>query len=118
KPVAWTIVHGRVGWLSGFALLAAILSQWAEPVMIGAMFTTLFAVGWVLGWATQRTHSLWMSIGLHSGWVLCVKGFGKFATLAKDGLPWIGSELRIGMAPLATVLVTGAVCWLWLTYVD
>jgi len=118
KPAAVNLLPEQVGWLSGFALLPAVFRQWAEPMMIGAAFTTLFAVGWVLGWATQRTHSLWMSIGLHAGWVLCVKGFGKFATFGKDGLPWIGSELRIGIAPLATVIVTGAVCWLWLTYVD
>jgi membrane protease YdiL (CAAX protease family) len=118
KPVTATIAPGKVGWLSGFELLGGVLSQWAEPAMVGAMLTTLFAVGWVLGWATQRSQSLWMSIGLHTGWVLCVKGLGIFARLGDGGLPWIGRELRIGIAPLITVLFTGAVCWLWLTYGD
>ncbi len=118
KPVSVSIDPAQVGWLSGFALLPAVFSQWADPVMVGAMFTTLFAVGWVLGWATQRTRSLWMSIGLHAGWVLCVKGFGIFARFGNDGLPWMGSELRVGIAPLVTVVLTGGICWLWLTHVD
>ena len=118
KPLTVTIDPAHVNWLSGFALLPAVFSQWTDPAMIGSLFTTLFAVGWVLGWAVQRTRSLWMSIGLHSGWVLCAQGFGKFATFADGRLPWIGSEIRIGIAPLLTVLFTGGVCWLWLKYVD
>jgi uncharacterized protein len=118
KPIAVTIEPGQVDWASGFALVPAVFSQWTEPAMIGALFTTLFAVGWVLGWATQRTRSLWMSIGLHSGWVLCAQGFGKFARFTDGGLPWIGSELRIGIAPLVTVLFTGLACRIWLTYGD
>ena len=118
KPVTGTIEPAQVSWLSGFALLPAVFRQWTEPVMIGSLFTTLFAVGWVLGWVAQRTRSLWMSIGLHSGWVLCAQGFGKFARFADGGLPWMGSELRIGIAPLVTVIFTGGVCWLWLNHVD
>lgn len=118
KPLTATIDAAHMNWLSGFALLPAVFSQWNDVAMIGSLFTTLFAVGWVLGWATQRTRSLWMSIGLHSGWVLCAQGFGKFGNFADGRLPWIGSELRIGIAPLVTVIVTGGVCWLWLKYVD
>ena len=118
KPITITIPPAEVGWLSGFALIPAAFSQWTEPALIGALFTTLFAVGWVLGWAAQRTRSLWMSIGLHTGWVLCMQGFGKFAGFKDGNLPWMGSDLRIGIAPLLTVLATGALCRLWLLHVD
>ena len=118
KPLTVTIDPAQVNWLSGFALLPSVFSQWSDLAMIGSLFTTLFAVGWVLGWAVQRTRSLWMSIGLHTGWVLCAQGFGKFATFADGRLPWIGAELRIGIAPLLTVIFTGGVCWLWLKYDD
>lgn len=116
KPITITVAPSDVNWLSGFALIPVAFSQWSDPAMIGALFTTLFAVGWVLGWATQRTQSLWMSIGLHSGWVLCAQGFGKFARFAEGGLPWMGTDLRIGIAPLVTVLLTGALCWLSLSH--
>jgi hypothetical protein len=114
KPIGVAIEPAEVNWLSGLALVPAVFSQWTEPAMIGALFTTLFAVGWVLGWATQRTRSLWMSIGLHAGWVVCAQGFEKLARFAGGNLPWMGTELRIGIAPLATVVLTGLVCRFWL----
>lgn len=112
KPSEVEMAASDVHWHSGFGLLPAVFSQFSEPAMIGALFTTLFAVGWVLGYVTIKTRSLWMAIGLHAGWIICVQGFGKFAKLAKNQLPWIGSELRIGIAPLLTVIATGVVCWL------
>jgi uncharacterized protein len=112
KPSEVEMAAADIHWYSGFALIPAVFSQFSEPAMIGALFTTLFAVGWILGYVTIQTRSLWMAIGLHAGWVICVQGFGKFAKLAKNQLPWIGSELRIGIAPLLTVLATGIVCWL------
>lgn len=113
KPTAVSIAAADVDWYSGFALLPAVFSQFSEPAMIGALFTTLFAVGWILGYATIQTRSLWLAIGLHAGWIICVQGFGKVAKLAKNQLPWIGSELRIGIAPLLTIIATGIVCWLY-----
>ena len=110
KPTDVEITDVR--WYSGFELLPATFSQFSEPAMLGAMFTTLFAVGWILGYVTIRTRSLWMAIGLHGGWIICQQGFGKIAKLRKDQLPWIGSELRIGIAPLLTIVATGLVCWL------
>ncbi len=116
KPVKTGIAPADVTWSSGFELIPAVFGQWSEPVMVAASFTTLLAVGWVLGWATQRTHSLWLSIGLHAGWVFCVQGFGKFAYFAPDKLPWIGADIRVGIAPLITVILTGLVCRVFLAY--
>ncbi len=110
QPPAGTVAPGAVTWTSGFALIPEIFSQWKNPMLVAASFTTLFAVGMVLGWAMQRTRSLWLGIGLHAGWVLCVQGFGKFASFAPGKLPWIGADIRIGLAPLLTVLLTGALC--------
>ena len=110
KPTDIEITDVR--WYSGFELLPATFSQFSQPAMLGAMFTTLFAVGWILGYVTIRTRSLWMAIGLHGGWIICQQGFGKVAKLRKDQLPWIGGELRVGIAPLITIVATGIVCWL------
>lgn len=112
KPKDVVIAAADVHWYTGFELLPAVFSQFGEPMLIFAGFTTLFAVGWVLGYVTMVTRSLWMAIGLHAGWVICVQGFGKIAKLAKNKLPWIGSELVVGIAPLITVILTGLLCWL------
>ena len=116
QPLKTVIAPADVTWSSGFALIPTVFSQWNDPVMIGASFTTLLAVGWVLGWAMQRTRSLWLGIGLHAGWVFCVQGFGKFAYFAPDKLPWIGADIRIGLAPLLTVIITGLLCRAWLAH--
>ena len=116
QPLKTTIAPADVTWSSGFALIPTVFRQWGDPVMIAASFTTLLAVGCVLGWATQRTHSLWLGIGLHAGWVFCVQGLEKFAYFAPGKLPWIGADIRIGLAPLITVLLTGLVCRAWLDH--
>ena len=116
QPLKSDIAPENVTRLSGLVLIPSVFSQWTEPMMIAASFTTLLAVGCVLGWAMQRTHSLWLGIGLHAGWVFCVQGLGKFAYFAPGKLPWIGADIRIGLAPLITVLLTGFVCRVWLTH--
>lgn len=116
QPFNTAIAPADVTWSSGFALIPSVFSQWRDPVMIGASFTTLLAVGLVLGWAMQRTRSLWLGIGLHAGWVFCVQGFGKFAYFAPGKLPWIGADIRIGLAPLVTVIITGVLCRAWLAH--
>lgn len=110
QPLASDIAPENVTWASGLALIPEIFSQWKNPMLVAASFTTLLAVGCVLGWAMQRTRSLWLGIGLHAGWVFCVQGFGKFAFFAPGKLPWIGADIRIGLAPLVTVILTGVVC--------
>jgi membrane protease YdiL (CAAX protease family) len=116
KPFNSAVAPESVTWASGLALIPAIFSQWSDPVMIAASFTTLLAVGWVLGWAMQRTRSLWLGIGLHAGWVFCVQGFAKFADFAPGMLPWIGADIRVGIAPLVTVILTGVLCRAWLAH--
>jgi membrane protease YdiL (CAAX protease family) len=108
----------NVGWLSGFALLPHVFHQFTDPMTLLAGFTTIFVLGWVLGYATLRTRSLWMAIGLHAGVVL-VKGiFSKFTKRQGEFLPWIGSELQIGLVPVAVLALCGVLVWLWLKYVD
>ena len=116
QPLKSDIAPESVTWTSGFALIPSVFSQWSDPMLVAASFTTLLAVGCVLGWAMQRTQSLWLGIGLHAGWVTCVQGFGKFAYFAPGKLPWIGADIRIGLAPLVTVILTGAVCRAWLAH--
>ena len=106
----------RVGWLSGFTLLPHTFHQFAEPMTVLAGFTTIFVLGWVLGYATLRTRSLWMPIGLHAGVVFVKMSFAKFTKRDGELLPWIGSELQIGLVPVAVLALGGVLVWLWLRY--
>jgi len=94
-----------ITWLSGFALIPHSFHQFAEPMTVLAGFTTLFALGWLLGDARLRTRSLWMSIGLHAGVVFVKMSFAVLSKRRDIHLPWIGKELQIGLVPVAILLL-------------
>ncbi|QQL45748.1 CPBP family intramembrane glutamic endopeptidase [Sulfuriroseicoccus oceanibius] len=109
-PEALYIPDETVDWRSGFFLTGIILRHMLEPEFLLAEFATLFAVGWVLMVARMKTRSLWLSIGLHGGWVFGLKLFS--ACTRRDApleetLPWIGNDLKTGLVPLVLVSVTG-----------
>ena len=106
----------QVGWLSGFTLLPHSFHQFAEPMTLLAGFTTLFTLGWVLGYATLRTRSLWLSIGLHAGIVFVKMSFSKLTRREEMLLPWVGNELQIGLVPVAVLALGGGLVWLWLRH--
>ena len=108
----------HVGWLSGFELLPHVFHQFTDPMTVLASFTTIFVLGWVCGYATLRTQSLWMAIGLHAGVVFVKMTFSKFTKRREELLPWIGDELQIGLVPVAVLVLLGVLVWLWLNYVD
>lgn len=98
---------------AGFVLLGHILGRFADPLSMVSRFSVLLGVGIVLGVARYRTASLWLPLGLHAGWILCLSLF-KAATWPVAGLPeaarWlVGSSLLEGVLPLAVVVITGVV---------
>jgi membrane protease YdiL (CAAX protease family) len=103
-----------VQWNSGFVSLAHSFDQFGEPMLVLAGFTTLFVIGLVLAHARLRTQSLWLPIGLHSGWILASSAFSKIARREIVALPWLGKNLLIGLVPLAVCLVTWLLLNAWL----
>ena len=117
-PESFVLLPESVTWLSGFAMIGQILKSFGNLNFLLAEFLTLFAVGWVLAQARLKTGRLWVSIGLHAGWVFGLKYFSAltFSTRASkhgDMLPWIGTNLKVGLLPLVVVLFTG---WLVLRF--
>ena len=107
-----TTVH----WFSGFVSLSHSFDQFSEPMLVLGGFTTLFAIGIVLGHARLGTQSLWLPIGLHAGWILASEAFGKLARREIVALPWIGRNLLVGLVPLAVCLLTWLLLRMWLRY--
>lgn len=106
----------QVGWLSGFEVLPHTFHQFADPVALLAGFTTLFVLGWLLGYTTLKTRALWMAIGLHAGVVFVKMSFSKFTKRDLEALPWIGQELQIGLVPVAVLCLAGVGLWLGLRH--
>ena len=70
------------------------------PAMVG-----LFLIGVVLSYAYIKTKSLYLSIGLHSGWVFMMKADGIFLVRIRERLGWLFGDSQ---------LVTGVLAWLLL----
>jgi len=106
-PEGWQISDAAVTWTSGFLVLRQIAVGFGDVHFLLAEFATLFAVGWVLAKMRMQTGALWAGIGLHGGWVFGLKYFSALTTYAGNWLPWIGANLKVGLMPLFTVLLTG-----------
>jgi len=107
-----------VNWNSGFVSIANAFTQFTQPLLFLAGFTTLFLLGWILADARIRTRSLWLPIGLHAGWIFSSAIFNKIARREMDLLPWLGKNLLIGIAPLCVALVTWAIIRVWIRHVE
>ena len=107
-----------VTWTSGFNSITHSFSQFSNPTMVAASFATLFLIGWILADARVVTRSLWLSIGLHAGWIFSSGGFNKIAHREILALPWLGKNLLIGIVPLGVACLTWMLMRGWLRYVD
>ena len=119
-PNELELTDNDVNWGTGFWLIGQIFAKFGNPIFIAAEFTTLFMVGWILGVARMRTRSLWMSIGLHAGWVFSLKMYTELSDIPRalkkgESLPWVGTDLKVGIVPMAVVILTGVVVFLWLS---
>jgi uncharacterized protein len=105
------IEPAEIYWWSGLALLPDTLWQFGHPALLLGGFSTLLVVGLILGYARDRTRSLWMPVGLHAGWVLGKMGLAA-VTRQSQAWPWIGPDILIGLGPLLTLLVVWGIVWL------
>jgi len=113
-PEGLVIEDAEVGMGTGFWMVGQIFARFGNPIFIVAEFATYFAVGAVLVWARLRTGSLWLAIGLHAGWVFCLKLYNDATSVPKvfrsDVLaPYVGADLKIGLIPLTVVCLTGVI---------
>jgi len=108
----------EVTWMSAFNSIAHAFVQFGDPLLVGAGFTTLFLIGWILAEARLLTRSLWLPIGLHAGWIFTAGAFNKIALRQWLILPWLGKSLLVGIVPLALAGVTWLLMRAWLKYSD
>jgi CAAX protease family protein len=105
-----------VTWNSGLNSIAHAFGRFGDPMMLVSAFATLFLIGCVLADARVLTRSLWLSIGLHAGWIF---GSGTFTLLARRqvlALPWLGKNLLVGIIPLGVATFTWIIMRTWLKH--
>ncbi|PYL06537.1 MAG: hypothetical protein DME33_13475 [Verrucomicrobia bacterium] len=109
-------ISAIVTWTSGLNSIAHAFARFGDPMMLASAFATLFVIGCILAVARVLTYSLWLSIGLHAGWIF---GSGTFSWLTHRqivALPWLGKNLLIGIVPLGVTALTWIIMRTWLKY--
>lgn len=106
KPPAVDVAAEVVRWSSGFDYLARVFAQCWRGHEVGLGVVTLWLVGSILGLAFVRTKALYVSIGLHGGWVLTLKSYS-LCTQAKlpQAASWWGGSALTGNALVWPILI-------------
>jgi len=90
--------------LAGLRFVVASLERFSDPAAILPGLVGLFIIGVVLSYALVRTGALYLSIGLHAGWVFGIKMLSDFGEFTRADLGWaFGSKPKI---------VSGVVTWI------
>lgn len=106
--------EGEIHWWTGFEVLSYSFWQFSEPRLLIGGLLTLFMVGLVLAYATLKTRSLFLAMGLHAGWVFVLRlvQMGTVRTAPPDW--WVGRPLITGIIPFGLVTLTGALLYYYL----
>jgi membrane protease YdiL (CAAX protease family) len=105
-----------VTWTSGLSSIAHAFDGLGDPMMLAPALATLFFIGWILADARVLTRSLWLSIGLHAGWIFASGAFGLLARQRIPALPWVGKNLLVGIIPLGVAALTWVIMRIWVKY--
>lgn len=120
KPAKTRLPPESVQWFTGFSELFSFAGALPSVAVLCFGLASLFVAGWILGRSTLRTHSLWLAIGLHAGWVFGVQTTNLFlrscATDPSGFLPWIGPALVSGAVPTGILPVAGLLLAGWLVH--
>jgi membrane protease YdiL (CAAX protease family) len=114
RPVAGFTI-GPVDWKSGFTICFRLVSQFAEPNLLGGILV-LAVVAAFLCWTVERTGSIHLAIGLHAGWIVTLKENFAFTCPAVDWPIWVlgGGDLSQGILALVPVGVQFLLVRWWL----
>lgn len=109
KPVEKIILSGPDAW-AGFRHLGYAFMPFLDPVTLFPGLFGLFLIGIVLAYAFVRTGSIYLSVGLHAGWIFGLKTIRVYGDYRRQDLGWLfgSSEPK---------LVTGVAAWIGIAVV-
>ena len=97
--------------LAGFRHLFTTFAPFLDPLSILPGIVGLFLIGVVLSYALVRTGKLYLSIGLHAGWIIGLKSLRVFGDFRRHDLGWLfGStdpKIVSGVATFVGILSVG-----------
>jgi membrane protease YdiL (CAAX protease family) len=110
KPTERIAIADVTGW-SGLRHLASSFSPLLEPVAVLPGLVGLFLIGAALSYALFWTNSLYLSIGLHAGWIFSLKSIRIYGDFRREDLGWVfgTSEPKLvsGVATWIGIILVG-----------
>jgi hypothetical protein len=104
----------KITWLSGLELLPRMCRGFIDLQLLVPGFFALMLAGVILGVAYHRSGNLYLSIGLHAGWIFWLRFYGAVTLPAVGANRWFwgGGKLIDGWLALGSLLPVLAVVWL------
>jgi uncharacterized protein len=105
---------GDITWSSGLKFLSLMFKGFIDPALVVPGFFVLLLAGAVLAVTYERRGTIFFAIGLHAGWIFCLKSYGGLTRLgpAHNELLWGSRKVTDGWMAGAALLVTlGCVLW-------
>jgi uncharacterized protein len=78
-----------VTWTSGLAMLPQMFGKLADVQQLFPKAVVLTVVGIILALAYERTGALFLSIGLHAGWIFWLKSYQFVSTATVGNATWL-----------------------------
>lgn len=99
-----------VGWDTGFQMLARMSDGFADLSAMVPGFFNLALAGLILTAFRERTGALWVSIGIHAGWIFWLKSYAYFTRPVEGAANafWGSSKLIDGWIALPVLLLAAA----------
>lgn len=117
KPAKKSYLSSLDPW-AGIDHLIHTFDRFLDPLALLPGLLGLFLLGLVLSYAFLRTGSLYLSIGLHAGWVFGIKTIRVYGNYTREDLGWLfGSsspKIISGFATWIGILAVGVIVH-WLT---
>ena len=103
----------EITWSSGLELLPLMLHGFVEIETLVPGFFSLLLAGMILGLAYQRTGTLYLSIGLHAGWIFWLKFYGAVTVPAPDARQWFWGSGKLIDGWLASGILVLVLLAVW-----
>jgi uncharacterized protein len=117
KPGEEYFLSGIDPW-AGFRHLLSTFAPFLEPAEIAPGIIGLLLIGIVLSYAFLRTGTLYLSMGLHAGWIISIKTVRVFGDYRRENLGWLfGStdpKIVSGVVTWIGIVIVGVVVY-WIT---
>jgi membrane protease YdiL (CAAX protease family) len=90
---------------AGFRHLLTTFDPFLAPFELLPGIIGLFLIGVVLSYALARSGNLYLSIGLHAGWIFSLKNFRVFGNFTREDLGW-------AFGSTDPKIVSGVITWI------